>query len=122
MSGERRPFRRADIEIEHGDVDPTVVLDTLQRMQILRHVPPDRYEICHQVLAPAVLEWRRKFEASEAVQREGAERFVYVEEQGKLTRRAVTIGSREGGVTEIRRGLSGSERVLVGALEPAEQQ
>jgi HlyD family secretion protein len=59
---------------------------------------------------------------SEAVQREGAERFVYVEENGKLTRRAVTVGTREGGVTEIRRGLSGNERVLVGALEAVDLQ
>jgi macrolide-specific efflux system membrane fusion protein len=47
-----------------------------------------------------------------AVQREGDERFVYVDDGGRLTKRQVAIGVREGGVTEVKRGLTTSDRVL----------
>lgn len=57
---------------------------------------------------------------SEAVQRDGGERFVFVEEGGRLVRRAVTVGTRDGGVTEIRQGIGPGDRVLVG-LPPAGQ-
>jgi HlyD family secretion protein len=49
-----------------------------------------------------------------AVQREGAERFVWVERpDGGLDRRSVTVGTRDAGVTEIRSGLAAGERVLL---------
>ncbi|MCK6372233.1 MAG: hypothetical protein L6Q83_13100, partial [Gammaproteobacteria bacterium] len=48
------------------------------------------------------------------VQREGAERFVWVEgPDGGLDRRSVTVGTRDAGVTEIRSGLAAGERVLL---------
>ncbi len=50
-----------------------------------------------------------------AVQREGDQRFVYVGDQGRLSKRLVTIGVREAGVTEIKRGLTTSERILTSA-------
>ncbi|MBY0494527.1 MAG: efflux RND transporter periplasmic adaptor subunit [Cyanobacteria bacterium] len=51
---------------------------------------------------------------SGAVQREADERFVYVDQAGTLTKRLVTIGTREGGVTEIKKGLDAGDRVLIG--------
>jgi HlyD family secretion protein len=50
-----------------------------------------------------------------AVQREGTERFIYVEESGRPARREVTVGSRSGGFTEIRRGVAAQDRVYVGS-------
>lgn len=50
---------------------------------------------------------------NEAIQRDGFERFVQVERNGELSRRSVSVGTRELGVTEIRQGLSEHERVLL---------
>jgi RND family efflux transporter MFP subunit len=47
-----------------------------------------------------------------AVRREGDQRFVYVEDRGHLTKRLVTIGVREAGATEIRKGLTTSDQVM----------
>jgi macrolide-specific efflux system membrane fusion protein len=47
-----------------------------------------------------------------AVQREGDERFVYVDQAGRLARRPVSVGVREAGVVEIKKGLAESDRVL----------
>lgn len=49
-----------------------------------------------------------------AVQREGSERYVWVERDGQLARKVVTIGTRDASFTEIRAGLSPTDRVLVG--------
>jgi RND family efflux transporter MFP subunit len=54
-----------------------------------------------------------------ALQREGDERFVYVEEAGRLEKRAVSVGVREAGVVEIKKGLTPSDRVLTSAAPPA---
>ncbi|MGD9599381.1 MAG: efflux RND transporter periplasmic adaptor subunit [Steroidobacteraceae bacterium] len=51
---------------------------------------------------------------NEAILRDGSDRYVYVEVGGKRERRPVTVGARDGGVTEIRRGVSADEHVLVG--------
>jgi len=51
---------------------------------------------------------------NEAILREGSDRYVYVEAGGKRERRPVTVGAREGGVTEIRRGVSADDSVLIG--------
>jgi RND family efflux transporter MFP subunit len=50
----------------------------------------------------------------DAVQRAGSQRFVYVERDGQLARRPVTVGTREAGVVEILQGVSQADRVLVG--------
>jgi RND family efflux transporter MFP subunit len=50
---------------------------------------------------------------SAAVQREGSERFVWVDRDGTLTRRAVTVGTRDASFTEIREGIGPGDRVLV---------
>jgi macrolide-specific efflux system membrane fusion protein len=52
---------------------------------------------------------------NEAIQRDGLDRFVLVEQGGKPVRRDVTLGSRQGGQTEVRRGLSPTDRVLITA-------
>ena len=68
----------------YGDVDPASVgpvLGALEAARILRRVPgrsggPPRYEIFHDVLAPAVLAWRDRHETDRAlaVERAGARR------------------------------------------------
>lgn len=47
-----------------------------------------------------------------AVQRDGADRYVWVEADGQLLRRAVVAGTRDAGFTEIRQGLDPGDRVL----------
>lgn len=47
------------------------------------------------------------------IQRDGSDRYVYLEKDGKLTRRAVTVGTRDASFTEIRTGLGPGDRVLV---------
>jgi RND family efflux transporter MFP subunit len=54
-----------------------------------------------------------------AVQREGGERFVWVERDGSLARKAVTVGTRDASFTEIRDGLGPTDRVLVSPLPAA---
>lgn len=59
---------------------------------------------------------------SRAIQRDGFERFVYVQSEGELRRRSVTVGTRDAGFTEIRQGLAAGDRVLLEPLpERAEQ-
>ena len=57
---------------------------------------------------------------NEAIQRDDAARFVYLEHDGKAERRDVTVGAREGGYTEIRRGLAATDRVRLGDEAQAE--
>jgi RND family efflux transporter MFP subunit len=57
-----------------------------------------------------------------AVQRDGEDRFVYVDAHGSLTKRPVTIGTRESRVTEIKKGLAGTDRVLTGPFPAAIRQ
>ena len=47
---------------------------------------------------------------SQAVQRDGFERFVYVDQNGELAKRSVVIGTRDAGFTEIRQGISPGDR------------
>jgi RND family efflux transporter MFP subunit len=47
-----------------------------------------------------------------ALQREGDERFVYVEQGGRLSKRPVSIGVRESDVTEVKKGLATSDRIV----------
>jgi len=57
-----------------------------------------------------------------AIQREGFDRYVYVDDGGELQRRSVTLGTREAGFTEIRQGLTLRDQVLLEPLPvPAEQ-
>jgi RND family efflux transporter MFP subunit len=48
-----------------------------------------------------------------AIQRDGTERFVYVDKGGSLARRTVTVGTRDASFTEIRQGVAPGDRVLV---------
>jgi RND family efflux transporter MFP subunit len=48
-----------------------------------------------------------------AIQREGEERFVFLAKDGKQEKRAVTIGMRDAGFTEIEKGLSASDQVVL---------
>ncbi|MGH9742157.1 MAG: efflux RND transporter periplasmic adaptor subunit [Candidatus Acidiferrum sp.] len=50
---------------------------------------------------------------TEAIQKDGEERFVLVMKDGKQVKRTVTVGTREGGFTEIKKGLSAGEQVAV---------
>jgi RND family efflux transporter MFP subunit len=50
---------------------------------------------------------------SAAIQRDGFERFVYLEQNGELKKRTVSVGTRDAGVTEIRQGISLDDRVAI---------
>jgi RND family efflux transporter MFP subunit len=52
---------------------------------------------------------------TKAVQRDGFDRFVLVDENGELVKRSVTIGTREAGFTEIRQGVGSEDRVAISA-------
>jgi len=49
-----------------------------------------------------------------AVQREGEDRFVYVDAGGKPEKRIITVGLRDLGFTEVKKGLGPADRVLNG--------
>lgn len=53
-----------------------------------------------------------------AVQREGEERFVYVEQRGTLVKRAIVTGTRDSAFTEVTKGLATGERVRLGSDAP----
>jgi macrolide-specific efflux system membrane fusion protein len=57
---------------------------------------------------------------SQAVQRDGFERYVYVEQDGELAKRSVVVGTRDAGFTEIRQGVTLGDRVLIGP-QPADR-
>ena len=48
-----------------------------------------------------------------AIQRDGDERFVFVVKDGKQEKRAVTIGTRDAGFTEIKKGVNEKEHVVI---------
>jgi RND family efflux transporter MFP subunit len=50
-----------------------------------------------------------------AVGREGDGRFVFVDRAGAVTKQTVSVGVREAGVTEIKKGLTAADRVLTSA-------
>jgi len=50
------------------------------------------------------------------IQREDDKRFVYVEKDGRLEKRPVVTGIRDLGFTEIKKGLSQSDRIAVSDL------
>lgn len=57
-----------------------------------------------------------------AIQREGFDRYVYVDAGGELQRRSVTLGTREAGFTEIRQGLTLRDQVLLEPLPTLTEQ
>ena len=50
---------------------------------------------------------------NDAIQRDGFERFVYVEQNGELLKRTVTIGTRDGAGTEIKQGIGPDDRIAI---------
>jgi len=48
-----------------------------------------------------------------AIQRDGDERFILLIRDGKKAKRTVVIGARGGGFTEIKKGLSADDQVIV---------
>lgn len=56
---------------------------------------------------------------SGSVQREGFERYVFVDDDGELRRRTVTVGTRDAGFTEIRQGLTTGDRILLDPPAPS---
>jgi len=57
-----------------------------------------------------------------AVQRDGEERFVFLIRDGKQEKRPVTTGTRDGGFTEIKKGLSVSDQVVVNRATDSEKK
>jgi len=54
--------------------------------------------------------------ASAAIQKDDSGRYVWVEKDGELQRRTVTVGARDAGITEIREGVVAGDRVLLSPL------
>ncbi len=50
---------------------------------------------------------------SGAVLRDGFVRYVFIDEDGNLVRRPVTVGTRDTGFTEIRQGIAPGDRVAI---------
>ena len=48
-----------------------------------------------------------------AIQRDGFDQYVFIEENGELVRRSVSVGSREAGFSEIRQGLGKDDTVAL---------
>jgi RND family efflux transporter MFP subunit len=48
-----------------------------------------------------------------AIQRDSEQRYVFLLQDGKQEKRAVTIGTRDAGFTEIKKGLSASDQVII---------
>ncbi len=57
---------------------------------------------------------------SRAIQRDGFEQYVLVEQDGELVRRSVSVGSREAGFSEIRQGIGPGDKVAL--LQRAAEQ
>lgn len=53
---------------------------------------------------------------SAAIQKDDSGRYVWVETNGGLQRRTVTVGARDAGITEIREGVAAGDRVLLSPL------
>jgi RND family efflux transporter MFP subunit len=57
-----------------------------------------------------------------AVQRDGEERYVLLVRDGKQDKRTVTIGARDSGFTEIKKGLTVGDRVVVNRVATPEKK
>jgi RND family efflux transporter MFP subunit len=57
-----------------------------------------------------------------AVQRDGEERYVLLVRDGKQEKRSVTIGTRDEGFTEIKKGLTVGDRVVVNRVAAQEKK
>lgn len=57
-----------------------------------------------------------------AVQRDGEERYVLLLRDGKQEKRSVTIGTRDAGFTEIKKGLTIGDRVVVNRVATPEKK
>ena len=55
-----------------------------------------------------------------ALHRDGFEQYVFVEKDGELVRRNVSVGNREAGFTEIRQGLGANDKVALVARNSTE--
>ena len=53
--------------------------------------------------------------------RDGDERFVYIARDGKPEKRRITIGIRDAGFIEIKKGLKAEEQVVAGDLPAGAQ-
>ena len=56
-----------------------------------------------------------------AIHRDGFEQYVFVEKDGALARRNVSVGTREAEFTEIRQGLDRNDKVALVTRTPTEQ-
>lgn len=58
---------------------------------------------------------------TKAVHRDGFEQYVYLEQNGELIRRNVSVGNRDTDFTEIRQGLGANDRVALVTRNPSER-
>ena len=57
-----------------------------------------------------------------AIQRDGVQSYVYIENNGKLIKRAVVVGTRGSDGTEIRKGISATDRIAIMPLSKSENE
>lgn len=57
-----------------------------------------------------------------AIQRDGEERFVYVTRNDKQVKQRVTIGTRDGSISEIKKGLSVNDHVIVNSASGSQKK
>jgi RND family efflux transporter MFP subunit len=57
-----------------------------------------------------------------AIQRDGEERFVFLLREGMHEKRAVSIGTRDAGFTEIKKGLSADDKVILNRAADSEKK
>jgi WD40 repeat protein len=115
-SGMKIAHTAEDLADYAGVPDTAVLTDVLERLaagseRVLRPVPPPmdqpgppRYEIFHDVMAPAVLDWRRRYVSER--QREQAERALVearhrAEEQHRRTRRRLLFSRLISGILAV---------------------
>jgi macrolide-specific efflux system membrane fusion protein len=92
--------------IVSGVVNYEVTIDITQAMQLLK--PDMTANLSIQTAETEVL-----LLPNAAIQRDGEGAFVYIAETNRSQRRAVIVGSKESGMTEIRKGLSSTDAVLI---------
>lgn len=79
------------------------LLETMETARILRrHFPPERYEIFHDVLAPAILDWRARFVQAQLELKTALGTVEYI-----------VVGSGAGGGTVAARLAEAGRRVLL---------
>lgn len=123
-SGTKIAYFKSDLIGQTGFTETQVgsVLDALNRSRILRPVEPpidrpneSRYEVFHDLLALAIINWRTLYEATTKAEAEQASAVVKLKEADRLRREAARVRQNR----QLRSGVALLLFLLVGALGAA---